>query len=118
MSDHSKHSHRQSTPALRLALTIDLDWQKAKGGLEALEDPEDALLWMVDLMDATLQRVDKAVDEGHKIVEKHRKVNFQARQVGLSPHPFSVRSSLGHAISPGCCDSYCWERWSLGKRGV
>ena len=36
-------------------------------------------------MDATLQRVDKAVDEGHKIVEKHQKVNFQARQVGLSP---------------------------------
>lgn len=50
----------------------------------ALEDPEDALHWMVDLMDATLQRVDKAVDEGHKVVENYKKVNFQPHQVRSS----------------------------------
>jgi hypothetical protein len=56
-------------------------FQKAKGGGEALKDPEDTLNWMIELMDATLHRVDKAVDEGNKVVENYKKVNFQPRQV-------------------------------------
>ena len=66
-----------------------------------MEDPEDALLWMVDLMDATLQRVDKAVDEGHKVVvEKHQKVNFQARQVRSLPIAWPISQS-----QPGPCET-------------
>ena len=54
----------------------------AKGGAQALSDPDEAYNWMVELMDETLERVDRAVDEGNSKLQKDQKSTFQAAQVG------------------------------------
>lgn len=58
-----------------------LSVQKAKDGAEALNDPDETLNWMIELMDKTLQRVDTAVDEGTREVEKLHPPTFWSSQV-------------------------------------
>ena len=55
----------------------------AKHGAEALKTPEDTFDWTIELMDAALRRVDAAVDEGNKALERHTPQALKASQVSL-----------------------------------
>lgn len=46
-----------------------------------LSDPDEAVQWLMDMMDVMLERVDRAVDEGNSLVQEEQKVTFQGSQV-------------------------------------
>ena len=72
---------RFSKPSTAFCL-IGLCWQRAaKEGEEALKNPDDTYDWAMRLMDTVLMRVDAAVDEGNKNLEKMKTPKFWSSQV-------------------------------------
>ena len=49
-----------------------------------LTDTEETFQWMVDILDATLERVDRAVDEGNNELKQYQKPALCGSQVLFS----------------------------------